>query len=177
MLSTADSAAIEERLRGVERRTGAQVVVAVVPRSDRFHGLRWRAFALGASVSALATVLADIVRPDWVTAYTAIVTAAAILGTAIACAALATVWPAFARLFLGYARAEAAVHQRALALFVERECFATPRRNAVLMLAGRYERAIGAVGDSAYRGRIDASGWQRVVDATTAGLARGDARA
>ncbi len=177
MLDTSDATAIEERIRAVEARTGAEVVVALVARTDRFHGLRWRAFALGAALAALFVVLLDVARPDWATSHTAIVTAGAIIGTGIACAALATVWPAFERLFLPFTRAQAEVRQRAAALFHERELFAAPRRNAVLLLAGRFERAMAVVGGSAYRGRIDAADWQRVVDATTTGLAAGDSRA
>jgi uncharacterized membrane protein len=177
MLAPADAAAIEARIRAVESRTGAQVVVALVERTDRFHGLRWRAFALGASMAALATVLADVLRPDWVTSHTAIVTAAIIIGAGLSCAALATVWPRFERLFLSFTRAQAEVRQRADSLFLERECFATTQRNAVLLVAGRFERAMAVVGDVAYRGRIDDGEWQAVVDATTAGLAAGNARA
>ncbi len=177
MLNGTDSAAIEARLRAVEQRTGARVVVAVVARTGRFHELCWRAFALGAALGALCVVLADGLHPQWVTSQTALVTAVLILGAGLALAALAAAWPAFARLFMTFTRAEAAVHARALALFVERGCGATPGRNAVLMLAGRYERAIAIVADAAYRDRVDTAGWQQVVDAATASMARGDARA
>jgi uncharacterized membrane protein len=176
MLSTSDIAAIEARIRAIEARTRAQVVVALVARTDRFHGLRWRAFALGAAAAAFVVVLLDVARPDWVTSRTAIVTAAAIIGAGLACTVLATFMPAFERLFLSWTRAQAEVRRRATSLFFERELFATPRRNAVLLLAGRFERAMAVVGDSAYRDRIDAAGWQRVVDAATAGMAAGDAR-
>jgi putative membrane protein len=177
MLSTADAAAVENRIRAVEARTGAQVVVALIARTDRFHGLRWRAFAMGAAMAALAMVLADLWRPDWVSSHTVIVTAAVIVGAGLACAALATGWPRFERLFLSFTRAQAEVRQHADSLFLERELFATRRRNAVLMVAGRFERAMAVVGDINYRGRIDAAEWQRIVDATTAGLSAGEPRA
>ncbi|MEO8849165.1 MAG: hypothetical protein ABI440_11140 [Casimicrobiaceae bacterium] len=177
MLNPSDAVAIEERLRAIERRTGVQIVVAIATRTSRFHGLRWRAFAMGAALSALVVVMADIARPDWITAYTASVTAIAILGAALSCAAVATAWPRFERLFLAFPRAEAAVHQRAQALFLERELFATPRRDAILLLLGRFERAMAVIGDVGFRGKIDRVGWHQVIDAATGGLARGDARA
>ncbi|MEP7062155.1 MAG: TPM domain-containing protein [Betaproteobacteria bacterium] len=177
MLSTSDIAAIEARIGAIEAHTGAQVVVALVARSDHFHGLRWRAFALGAAAAAFVVVLLDLARPDWVTSHTAIVTAASIIGAGLACTLLATFVPAFERLFLPWTRAQAEVRRRATLLFLERELFATPRRNAVLLLAGRFERAMAVIGDGAYRDRIDTADWQRVVDATTPRLAAGDASA
>jgi putative membrane protein len=177
MLTADDAAAIAARVRTFEARTGAQVVVALVDRTDRFHGLRWRAFALGSGVMAVAVVAADRSRPDWVTAHTALLTAASILGVGLALALVASCWPRFARLFLQHSRAHAAVNQRARILFLERELFATPRRDAILMLAGRFERVMAVIGDSAYRGRISDDDWRRVVDVTTDGLAAGDARA
>ncbi|MEO6928805.1 MAG: hypothetical protein ABI190_06520 [Casimicrobiaceae bacterium] len=177
MLNPADAVAIEERLRAVERRTGVQVVVAIATRTARFQGLRWHAFAMGAALSALVVVMADVARPDWITAYTASITAIAILGTGLTCATVATAWPRFERLFLAFPRAEAAVHQRAQALFLERELFATPRRDAILLLLGRFERAMAVIGDVGFRGKFDRVAWHRVIDAATSRLARGDERA
>ena len=56
-MTGADLAAIEARIRAFESRTGVEAVV--VDRSDRYHGLRWRAFAVGASLAALGVVVAD----------------------------------------------------------------------------------------------------------------------
>lgn len=176
MLSPSDAAAIEACLCAVETRTGAQVVVALVERTDRFHGLRWRAFALATAIAALAVVLADVLRPGWVTSNTPIVASVFIVGAGLACALLASYWPAFERLFLQHSRAHAAVNQRALALFLQRELFATPGRNAVLLLAARFERTLAVIGDTAYRGRVDEADWQRVVDAATTAMGEGNAR-
>jgi uncharacterized membrane protein len=177
MLSADDAKAIEARIRVVEQRTGAQVVVAVVNRANRFHGLRWRAFALGTAIGAIAAVAADVLRPDWTTSHTSILVTMVIVGCGLSSAMLASYWPAFERLLLQHSRAQEGVQRRAIALFLERELFRTPGRNAVLLLAGRFERAVAVLGDTAYRDRIDAAGWQRVADATTAGMREADARA
>ena len=79
---------------------GTQAVTAVVDRSDRNYGLRWRAFALGVVLVALVVVLADAMRPDWMHAHAVLHAVATILAAGLACALLATVWPAFERLFL-----------------------------------------------------------------------------
>ncbi len=177
MLSADDAKALEARIRSLEQRTGAQVVVALVNRAARFHGLRWRAFALGATLGAMATVATDILRPDWTSSHTVILATLVILGCGVSFAVLASYWPAFERLFLQRSRAQDGIHQRAVALFLDRELFRTPGRNAVLLLAGRFERAVAVLGDTAYRDRVDAAGWQSVADATTAGMRGGDARA
>jgi len=65
-LSDDDVAAIEARIRAFEARTGTEAVTALVDRSDHYHGLRWRAFALGVALAAPVVIVADLLRPDWV---------------------------------------------------------------------------------------------------------------
>jgi len=172
-VTDAELYAVEARIRAFEASTGAEAVAAVIERSDHYHGLRWRAFAFGASVAALFAVAFDVGRPDWTAAHSSLVTAVAILATGLACTVFATFVPSFERLFLQRERAEAEVRQRARSLFLERELFATPGRNAVLLLASRYERAAVALGDRAYDGRVDSGEWQQVVDAMTPPLRAG----
>jgi uncharacterized membrane protein len=175
-LSDDDVAAIEARIRAFESRTGTEAVTAVVDRSDHYHGLRWRAFALGVALAAPAVIVADLLRPDWVHARAALFAVATVLAAGLACALLATVWPSFERLFLQRARAEAEARQRAKALFLDRELFATPSRNGVLLFASRFERMAVVYGDRAYEGRVGPDEWQRVVDAMTPPFQDGDVR-
>jgi putative membrane protein len=176
VLSDADVAAIEARIRAFEARTGAEAVTAIVERSDRYHGLRWRAFALGVALAALFVILLDILLPDWMTARAILYAVATILGSGLAFALLATLWPAFERLFLQRERAEAEACQRARSLFLARDLFATPNRNAVLLLVSRFERSAVVFGDTAYAGRVSAGEWQAIVDAMTPPLRSGDVR-
>ena len=176
-MTGADLAAVEARIRAFEARTGIEAVAAVVERSDRYHGLRWRAFAAGASLAALVTVVADLLRPDWTGSHASIVTAVAILAVGLACALVATLSRPFERLFLQRERAEAEARQRAKALFLERELFATPDRTAVLLFASRYERVAVVVGDRGYDGRVSEAEWQSVVTAMTMPFREGNAAA
>jgi putative membrane protein len=176
-VSPTDLAAVETRIRAFEARTGVEAVAAIVERSDRYHGLRWRAFAAGAALAALATVVSDLLRPDWTGAHVALVTAVTILAAGLACALLATFSRSFERLFLQRERAEAEARQRAKALFLERELFATPDRTAVLLFASRYERVAVIVGDRGYDGRVSDAEWQSVVRAMTAPFRNGNAAA
>jgi putative membrane protein len=172
-----DLAAIEARIRAFEARTGVEAVAAVVDRSDRYHGLRWRAFAAGASFAALVAVAADLLRPDWTGAHAALAAAVTILATGLACALVATLSRPFERLFLQRERAEAEARQRARTLFLERELFATAERTAVLLFASRYERVAVVLGDRGYEGRVSAAEWQGVVEAMTGAFRSGDAGA
>ncbi|HVN35406.1 MAG TPA: TPM domain-containing protein [Casimicrobiaceae bacterium] len=174
-MTPADLAAVEARIRAVEARTGIEAVAAVVERSDRYHGLRWRAFAAGASVAALVAVVADLLRPDWTAAHVSLVTAVTILAAGLACALLATFSRAFERLFLQRERAEAEARQRATVLFLERELFATPDRTGVLLFASRYERVAVVIGDRGYDGRVSAAEWQDIVKAMSARFRHGNA--
>lgn len=176
-MPAADLAAIEARIRAFETRTGVEAVAAVVDRSDRYHGLRWRAFATGASLAALGVVVADVLRPDWTGAHAALVTAVTILAAGLACALLATFSRPFERLFLQRERAEAEARQRAKSLFLERELFATPDRTAVLLFASRYERVAVVMGDRGYEGRVSAAEWEGVVAAMMLRFREGDAAA
>jgi putative membrane protein len=176
-VTAADLAAIEARIRAFETRTGVEAVAAVVERSDRYHGLRWRAFAAGASLAALGVVAADVLRPDWTGTHASLITAVTILATGLACASLATLWQPFERLFLQRERAEAEARQRANTLFLDREIFATPSRTAVLLFASRYERVAVVIGDRGYDGRISAAEWEGVVAAMTPPFSNGDAAA
>ena len=176
MLPDADVAAIEARIRVFEARTGTEAVTAVVARSDRYHGLRWRAFAAGVSVAALFVVLADVLRPDWAHAHAILIAVVTILAAGLACALMAMRSPTFERLFLQRERAEAEARHRAKVLFLAHEIFATPGRDAVLLLASRYERVAGALGDRTYEGRLTTAEWQGIVDAMTRAFRDGDAR-
>jgi putative membrane protein len=174
LLSDESAAAIAARIRAIDERTGARVVAALVRRSGHFHGLRWRAFALGAALAALASVLQAWWHPQWNTGCTVLLTAVLILGAGLTLALAATFVPAFERLFLQRPRAEAEVRQRARTLFLERELFAPPARNAILLLAGEFEAAVALYADRHYDGRVSHAEWNAVVRSMTPLLRRRD---
>ncbi len=127
-LTSAEADEIEAQVAGIESRTGVQVVTAVVGKSDTYVELPWKAFALGASVAALATVAVDTLRPQWATSNTAVVQAGIILGAGAAAALLAVFVPAFARVFLRAVRAEVEVRQYAQSMCLDGR--SSPRRAA-----------------------------------------------
>jgi putative membrane protein len=164
-LLPAESDAIDRRIATVEARTGVQVFAAVVPRSDSYVELPWKAFALGAALAALAVVLFDAQLEPWVTSGTALVHAVAILGFGAACALLAIFVPAFARSFLRESHRHTAVKEHAQSLFLKHEMFRTRRRTAVLILVSRFERLVEILPDTGLHGRIGEMEWRQIIDA------------
>lgn len=147
----------------LEAATGVQLVPAVTARSDSYAEIPWKAFALGASLSALAMVVVDYLRPAWITASTAVLHATIVLAAAAACALLAIFVAPFARLLLRPARADGEVRQFAESLFLRRGLFATRARTGVLVLVSLFERRIEIVADTGFDGRVTAAEWRDVI--------------
>lgn len=171
---TADeAAAIEKRVAAFEARTGVEAVAAVERRSDVYPEVPWRAFALGAALAALVVVAGHAWRADWTTPRALLVQAVAILGAGAVAALASSFLPWFGRLFIRRGRMEEEVRQRAEVVFLSRELFATPGRNAVLVLVSRFERHVVVVPDAAWRGRVDVDEWGAVVRRMTPPLSQG----
>jgi putative membrane protein len=162
-LVAADAAAVDQLVARVESRTGVQIATAIVGRSDAYTELPWKAFALGASLSAFVLVAADAWNPQWVTPYTALLHAAAILLSAAALAAAAMFVPAFARLLLRRHRAEIETRRYAESLFFRRGLFRTRARTAVLILISLFERRIDIIADDGLQSRVAPADWDGVI--------------
>lgn len=163
LLTGAEAATIEARVKALEARVGTQVVAAVVERSDVYHGLRWRAFAIAVSLAGLGVVLLAELRPSWSAEHTVLLALALVLGAGAVAALAATVLPGFARLFLEPLRADAEVRRRTESLFLEQELFGTHSRNALLILASSFERRAAVYSDRGLRERVPDTVWTAVV--------------
>ena len=163
-LRPGESDALDRRIAAVEARTGVQVVVALVPRSDSYLELPWKACALGTSLAALGLVVADIWPGRPITSGSPLLPALVILGAGAVCALLSIFAAPFARLFLRETHSHAAVKAYAEALFLRRELFATRDRAAVLLLVSQFERRVEIFADSGLHGRVGEADWQRVIE-------------
>ncbi len=163
-LSDPDKTSISERAGRLEARTGVEVVAAVVGRCDAYPEIPWKAFALFASLSALASVAwpAD-----------AVPAALAMLFMGAAAALAAVFIPPFARCFAGRARREAEARQYAAAFFLDHALSRTQRRNAILVLVGVFERTVVILPDSGIRDRIAEADLQEIIARMTPQLAAG----
>jgi putative membrane protein len=174
-LSPAEADAVAARVAAVELRTGAQVVTAVVSRSHAYPQLPWKAFALAASLAGFAVVLADTLRPSWVSTTAVLLQTVAVLAAGGAAALLVIFVPPFARLFLRPPRRDFEVRRCAESLFMQHEVFATRERNGVLLLLSLFEHKVEILPDRGYAGRVTGADWQRVVAAMTPRLQDGHA--
>jgi putative membrane protein len=173
-LSDDQTRRIQQLGRSLEQRTGVEVLSAVVGRCDTYPEIPWKAFALGASLGALAALLGGLGRPAWTGAGQGLALALAILGPG-ACAALLTAfWPAWARFFLDGLRAEAEVRQYAQALFLERELFQTRRRTGLLLLVGLFERRVVVLPDRGVAAGLEAESHTTIIHPMISPLRRGD---
>lgn len=164
LLSKDEADAIEARSARVEAKVGAQVIAAIVAKADAHIELPWKAFTLGAVFSGLALVVADALRPQWLTADATLIDVMTILGFGAASALLAIFFPAYARLFLRSTRRDAEVRRCAEALFLRHELFKTRARNGVLILVSCFERKVEILADIGLNERVSESEWRSVID-------------
>lgn len=164
---------LERRTAEAEERTGAQIVLAVIERSDAYPELPWKAFALGAAVGGLAAVVLELLQPGW-TAFPGGLRAVILaLGAGAACAFGAVVLPGFARLFLDGNRAEMEIRQYAESLFLSRELFATGGRRGVLVLVSLFEHRVVVLPDRGLGERLGTGALREIIAPMTAALAAG----
>jgi putative membrane protein len=172
-LSEQEQHHLDQRVADAEKRTGSQIVLAVIARSDDYPELPWKAFALAAAVAGFAATLLDRLRADWHTAGTVLFVVAATLVAGAGSALLTVVWPGFARLFLDRNRAEAESRQYAESLFLKRELFATKDRSAILLFVSFFEREVVVLPDTGLAKRLGNSALQAIIGRMTTALARG----
>ena len=172
-LSESDKQSITARVAALEKATGVEVVTLVTAKSDTYPESVWKAFALGASLAALAVAVGEVLHPDWVSAWVVLSAAVTILGVGAACA-LATVYvPGVARLFIRESRAARETTQHARARFVERGLFATRERTAVLLLDSILERRVVIVADMGLDRHVTKDDWDAVIAQVTPHLRDG----
>jgi putative membrane protein len=162
-LTVADSQVIEQRVQALERAIGVDVVTMVVGKCDAYPETVWKAFALGASLTALVVAVGEVLQPDWVTSMAVWSSIVAILGVGALCA-LATVYvPGFARLLLRDSRAAVEATQFAKTQFLDRELFATKERTAILILVAMLERRVVILADAGLRDAVAVAEWDAVI--------------
>jgi putative membrane protein len=160
------------RVAEVEARTGAEIVTTLVAKCDHYPEIPWKAFALGASASALVVAALTLSNTGWAP-WSPIPTIAAILCAGLVAALLTVFWPVFARLFLGRERVAGEVRQYAESLFLKEQLFQTRSRNGILILVAQFERQVVVVPDRAVRERLAPDALDGVIAHMTPFLAGG----
>lgn len=165
---------LDPRVAEAEKRTGAQIVLAVIGRSDSYPELPWKAFALGTALAALPVYVMNGTRPGWASGNEAFLSAALPLGAGILCILLCLCAPAFARLFLDTHRASTEVRQYASSLFLTRELFATRGRTGILLLVSLFERQVVILPDTGLQRRLSQDVLLAIIARMTTALKEGE---
>lgn len=174
ILSDKQRKRLDERVAEAERRAKAQIVTAVIERSDSYVEIPWEAFAAGASIAGLGAFVFSLLYGSFSSHAATLITVSAMLAAGGAMALLAVFVPWFARLFLSSHRAETEVLQYAQSLFLTREIFATKERTGVLLLVSLFERRVVLLPDMGLNDRLAGDAAGEIIARMTALLARGD---
>ena len=172
ILSDHEHSRLDERIAEAEKRTKAQIVLAVIKRSDAYAELPWKAFALGASIAGLLVFILDLLFYYWISHAMALVAVGVTLAAGAALALLTVFVPGFARLFLSAHRAELEVRQYAESLFLTREIFATGGRTGILLLVSLFERQVILLPDKGLSNRLPRNAMGDVIAPMIPSLAR-----
>jgi len=171
-LSEHERRRLDLRVAETEKRTGSQIVLSVIQRSDAYAELPWKAFALGASVAGLILLLLHRRLHDWYPDASALIVVVGILACGVLLALLTVMMLRFAKLFLPDYRAEVEVQQYAKALFLERELFATRQRTGILLLVSLFEHRVVILPDKGLRERLTEDDVSNMIAAMTPLLKR-----
>jgi len=172
-LTEEEKSLLSARVAGLETRTGAQAVAAVIGKSDAYPEVPWKAFALGAAVAALYSATRSLITYDWEAGESALYHAVVILGVGAVLALLAVLLEPVARFFTDTRRRDLEVNQYAKALFFDRGLDRTRGRIGILLLVSLFERKVVILADDGFEARIDHDDWQRLTDRMTLLLSRG----
>jgi putative membrane protein len=167
ILSDQERSRLDQLIANAEKRTNAQIVLAVIKRSDDYAELPWKAFALSASVAGLFVAILDFILNSWVSSTTVLIAAVVMLSTGAAFALLTIFIPGIARIFLSAHRAEVEVKQYAESLFLNRELFATSKRIGILLLVSLFERQVILLPDKGLSRRLTTNAMQDIIACMT----------
>ena len=173
ILSDQERSHLDQRIAEVEKRTGAQIVLAVIERSDCYAELPWKAFALAVSVASLFVFFLHVLWPEWSTQTTVLLALVMTLAAGAVCALMAVYLPWFARIFLADHRREMEVRQYAESLFLSRQLFSTSKRSGILLLVSLFERQVIVLPDTGIGKRLNREVVQEIISLMTPSLASG----
>ena len=154
---------LDQRIADAEKRTGTQIVMAIVERSDTYSEIPWKAFALGTSLAGLLTLLMNLASPAASPAMAALLAIVMMLSAGAGLALLCVFVPDFARLFLHIHRAEVETKQYAESLFLSRQMFGARDRRAVLLMVSLFERWIVVLPDKGLAQKLNQNATETII--------------
>jgi putative membrane protein len=173
ILKNLERSRLGERIKEAEKKTGAQIVLAVIERSDSYAEIPWKAFSLAVSVAGLFVFLHAMLWPEWPERTTVLLALSVTLAAGAACAIMAVYLPWFARFFLNAHRKELEVRQYAESLFLSHELFSTSKRSGILLLVSMFERQVVILPDRGIKKRLSGEALQGIISLMKPSLASG----
>jgi putative membrane protein len=168
LLSDADALAIEAAVARAESKSAAELVVAVVPRSDDY----WQGRVALAVAWALAAGLAFLLFAPWHEPMLAILIQ---LLVGLAAFAISGSRPLL-RLLIPARAAQQAAQARAYQLFAERGLHRTRARTALLIFISELEHRVVLLGDQTLDAALGQDGWNSYVQLLIERIRGGRAR-
>jgi putative membrane protein len=168
LLSESEAREVEAEVARVEMRTAAEVVVAVLPRSQTY----WQNRVVLAVAWGMVAGFAFLHFEPWLAPPWSLVVEL-VVGT---CVFALSGLPAVERLLISRAAAEQATSARAHQLFAERGLHGTRGRTALLIFVSELERRVVLLGDRALSDELGQSGWDQQVSLLLGFIRRGRAR-
>jgi putative membrane protein len=167
LITDEESRRIEEAIARIEKRSAAEFVVAVIPRSGEYS--KWRALIAG--TWAIAAAIAYFQFVPW---------GSEVLGLLLELPVGAAVWallgiPALRRKLIPPDAAEQAVRRAAFRMFAEHGVHHTRARTGILLLISELERRAVLLGDSGIHAKVGDEGWPRHVEALVRRIREGRA--
>ncbi|MBI5895256.1 MAG: hypothetical protein HZB24_04340 [Desulfobacterales bacterium] len=154
---------IDDSIRRLHQRTGVALTTVVAARCDAYPELAWKAFAATIVLNGLLQLFQILFPPARLSPWNVSQTIGFIIGTSAAVALLTIFWPSFGRLFLNRRRAQAKIDQSAQTLFLKRELFQRPERNALLLVIGLFEGQAAFLADRGIVSRLTPTVLEPVV--------------
>lgn len=154
---------LDQHTAAAEKRTGVQIVLAIVERSDAYAELPWKAFALGSSGAGLLVLIMNMLWPLTSPMQATLLAIVIMLAAGAGLALLSVFVLDFARLFLSVHRAETETRQYAESLFLNKQLFATRERKAVLLLVSLFERRIVVLPDTGLIQKINQEATEKII--------------
>jgi len=171
ILNNQERSQLDRRIAEVEKRTGAQIVLAVIERSDSYAEIPWKAFALAVSVASLLVFFQAMLWPEWFTRASVVLALTTTLAAGAVCTLMTVYLPWFVRIFLSAHRSEMEVRQYAESLFLSRQLFATSKRSGILLLVSLFERQVIILPDTGISTLLSREVMQDIISLMTPFLA------
>jgi putative membrane protein len=176
ILSDTERTLLDKLIAEAEKNTKAQIVLAVVKRSDSYSEIPWKAFAFGICIAGFTMFIIGLLVLKWVSDSMILFSVAAILATGIILVFLTLLSPGIARLFLSESRKETEVLQYAESLFLSRELFATEKRRGILLLVSQFERRVVILPDKGVRNSLGTDVMKNIISKMTQYLQQNEVR-